>query len=88
MAVDFADGRKGTITQFEDGSPFVTTVCCPGDNKMVTVESDFFAAFIREMVDFFRTRKEKVPHEETINIMAVREAGLKAQQCPGEWVEV
>ena len=88
LAVEFTDGRTGTITQFEDGSPFVTTVCCPDDNKMVTVESDFFAAFIREMVDFFRTREEKVPHEETINIMAVREAGLKAQQRPGEWVAV
>ena len=88
LAVEFTDGRTGTITQFEDGSPFVTTVCCPDDNKMVTVESDFFAAFIREMVDFFRTREEKVSHEETINIMAVREAGLKAQKRPGEWVEV
>ena len=88
LAVEFTDGRMGTITQFEDGSPFVTTVCCPDDNRMVTVESDFFAAFIREMVDFFRTREEKVSHEETIHIMAVREAGLKAQQRPGEWVEV
>ncbi len=88
LAVEFEDGRKGTITQFEDGSPFVTTVCRPEDNKLVTVESDFFAAFIKEMVDFFNTKEEKVPHSETIAIMAVREAGLKAQNHPGEWIPV
>lgn len=88
LVVEFTDGRVGTITQFVDGSPFVTNVCSEDGNKLVTIESDFFMAFIREMLDFFYTKKEKVPHAETIAIMAVREAGLKAQKCPGEWVIV
>ncbi len=88
LAVEFVDGRTGTITQFADGSPFVTNIAYEGENKLVTVESDFFAAFIKEMIDFFRTKEPKVPHQETIDIMAVREAGLKAQNCPGEWVPV
>ncbi len=36
------------------------------------------------MVDFFITGLEKVPHSKTIDIIAVRKAGIKAQHCPGE----
>lgn len=88
MAVEFSDGRMGTISLFEKGSPFITTVCGPDNNRLITVESDFFGEFIREMVDFFITGAEKVPHQETIDIMAVRAAGIQARNRPGEWVPV
>jgi len=86
LAVEFEDGRMGTISQFTGGSPFMTNVCCSTGNKVISIESDFFKNFIIEMLDFFRTLDVKVPHEETIAIMAVREAGLIAQKKPGEWV--
>ena len=88
LSVEFADGRYGTITQFEDGSPFVSNICTRKGNHLLHVESDFFHEFIVALVDFFRTGSIKVPHEETLTVMAVREAGLQAQQRPGEWVAV
>ena len=88
LVIAFADGRMGTISLFKEGSPFVTNICGADGNTLVTVESDYFSEFIRVMVDFFLTGTEKVPHQETIRIMAVREAGIKAQSCPGEWVPV
>ncbi len=88
LTIEFEDGRYGTISQFEDGSPFVTNVCCSHGNKLLTIQSNFFNTFIRQLVDFFETGVVKVEHEETITIMAVREAGMKAQKCPGEWVKV
>ena len=88
LSVEFADGRYGTITQFENWSPFVSNICTRKGNHLFHVESDFFHEFIAEMVDFLRTGAVKVPHAETLTIMAVREAGLKAQQRPGEWVAV
>ena len=40
------------------------------------------------MVDFFQDRQIQVPHEETLRIMAVRGAGVKAVQKPFTWIEV
>ena len=34
------------------------------------------------------TAEVKVPHEETLQIMAVRGAMLQAQKAPGVWVDV
>ncbi|MDD3833671.1 MAG: hypothetical protein PHR18_07225 [Oscillospiraceae bacterium] len=66
MSVEFADGRVGTITHFEEGSPFITNVCCKGGNKLLNIKSDFFREFIIEMLDSFKTGVVKVPHEETV----------------------
>ena len=86
--ISFADGRQASMTGFAEGSPFMMNICKPGGNQVVTVESDYFEAFIAELVDFFRTGQEKVPHETTIAIMATRAAGFKAMEAPGTWVAV
>jgi len=88
MVVEFEDGRTGTISLFEDGSPYITNVCCTGGNKLLNIKSSFFDEFILELVDFFKNETEKVSHEETIDILTVREAGNRAQKTPGEWVMV
>ena len=57
-------------------------------NTFIQAESDFFRAFIREIVEFFRTGETCVKPKQTLAIMAVREAGQKAAGCPGQWVDV
>lgn len=88
LTVEFIDGRKGTISQFAGGSPFMANICGTDGNTVVNIESDYFHEFIVELVAFYRTGIVKVPHEETIAIMALREAGIKAQQHPGEWIAI
>lgn len=88
LVVEFADGRTGTISGFEKGSPFRMHFARSTENTQVTVASDFFQAFIRELVRYFRTGVIPVPHEETLAIMAARGAGLEAMKTPGQWVPV
>lgn len=88
LSVEFADGRTGTVSQFADGSPFMMNVCGRGGSQVIRIDSDYFHEFIVELVHFYRSGVVKVPHEETIAIMALREAGVKAQGHPGEWVAV
>ncbi len=88
LSVEFVDGRYGTITHFEKGSPFVSNICTGKGNHLFHVEPGFFRELIAEMVDFFHTSVVKVAHEDTMIIMAMREAGLKALSKPGEWVAV
>lgn len=88
LAVEFADGRTGTISQFAAGSPFMMNVCSRDGNQVIHVESDYFHEFIVALVEFYRSGAVKVPHEETSSIMAIREAGIRAQNRPGEWIAV
>jgi len=88
LNVRFADGRSGSISGYAKGSPWLANFAGREKNTCIRVESDFFRAFIRELVEFFRTGKVCVSPEQTLRIMAVREAGLRAQSCPGQWVDV
>ena len=86
LAIEFSDGRAASITGFADGSPFMMNVVADGGNRVISVESDYFGAFLQALVRFFETGVPPVAHAATIDVMAVREAGLAALERPGEWV--
>ena len=88
LLIAFTDGRQGSISGYRTGSPFMMNIAGKESSQLIRVESDFFHNFIVELVKFFRTGVVEVSHEETLRIMAVRGAGLKAQACPGQWVDV
>ena len=84
----FADGRLDSLTGLMGGSPFITNIQMDDGARCITVTSDFFHMFIAKLVEFFRTAEVKVPHEETLQIMAVHGAMLQAKKTPGVWVDV
>ena len=88
LAIHFRDGRSATVSCFGTGSPFVTNIAWKTQSRMVEVKSDYFRAFLRELCRFYQTGEVRVPHEDTVSIMAVRAAGQRAQKTPGVWVEV
>ncbi len=88
MLVDFEDGRFGSISGYQGGSPFMANIALHAGAQLINVQSDFFHNFIFELVDFFQNGTIKVSHEETLRIMAVRGAGLQAAESPGKWINV
>jgi len=89
LTVEFDDERIATVTNFKRGMGF--SISAAYDNapaQVYAAEKDFFHAFIVALADFFRTGAIPVQPEETLRIMAVREASMKALAAPGEWVEV
>lgn len=89
MVVEFEGNRYATINQYIDRVPFGMCInFADGSCDFLQINSDFFKAFIKEMVDFFETRNPKVDPADTICIMAVREAGLKAINTPGIWLDI
>ncbi|MEG2701629.1 MAG: hypothetical protein RSA65_03370 [Clostridia bacterium] len=86
LMIQFEDGACATLACYPDGGPFMMNIGCSGENRVLKVESDYFGAFIHQLVRFFRTSSELVAHEETIRIMAVRGAGIQALAAPGTWV--
>ncbi|MEG0691961.1 MAG: hypothetical protein RR444_02655 [Oscillospiraceae bacterium] len=89
MVIEFADKRYASINQFKEKVPFGLCINYDDDScENVTAGSAFFTDFIKELVDFFRTAIPKVSAEETIAIMAIREACFKALETPAEWISV
>lgn len=89
VVVEFADGRRASWSHHGEGCPFAMAIDhVDGSADVFTIESDYFQLFIAEMVDFFQTGTEKVPHDQTIAVMAIREAALRAARTPGIWITV
>ena len=87
MIIRFADGRFAHLYHTSTGFRILTAdeenICA--EHK---IESNYFGLFIEALVEFFDTGVEPVPHAQTIDVIAVREAGLKALEKPFEWVLV
>ncbi|MFZ2537689.1 MAG: Gfo/Idh/MocA family oxidoreductase [Oscillospiraceae bacterium] len=89
LVIEFADKRCAIINHFKDKVPFGLCINYDdGTTENISIESNFFKEFIKELVDFFETGIPKVSSEDTIAIMAIREAGLKAAKTPGEWISL
>lgn len=88
LLMEWEDGRSASLLCTGGDSPFAANLCLEEGCRALTVESDFFGGFMKNLVAFFRTGEIPVSHSETIAIMALREAALKAMGQPGIWVEV
>ncbi len=88
MTAVFKDGPHAVLTNWPSAPGFKTDVCLGDSVKELAVASDFFKAFIKGLAQFFDNPVPPVAHEETLRIMALREAGLLALERPGEWVPV
>ncbi len=91
MVLEFADGRSAVMSHYgwSGGIDFEFVASyADGTNVKIPAMSNTFPNFIASMLDFFRTGKIYAAHDETVAIMAVIEAGNRALQTPGVWVEV
>lgn len=88
--VEFEDGRFAQCTHVDDPDGAFELTIADKENKAKNykAQSDFFAYFIKAMVEFFKTGNVEVDHKQTINVMATIEAAKKASMTPFEWVLV
>lgn len=88
MLIRFEDGRCAEMHQ-SGGLPFrIVTDNHENKSKVCEIQSDYFMLFIEALVQFFDTGIVPVPTTQTIDVIAVREAGIKAMQTPFCWVNV
>ena len=88
FVIEFEDGR---LAQFYQGGwlPFRTTVVDDeNQSKVYPITSPFFDLFVKALLEFFDTGEIKAPHEQTIEVIAIREAAEKALEAPFTWVAV
>lgn len=87
LVIDYPDGRRGSLLLTPE-HPFGFSVQVGGGTLVLEEMGDFFPRFITAMLTFFHTGEVPVPKEETLEIMALIEAGRKALISPDTWVEV
>jgi hypothetical protein len=87
LTVAYPDGRRATLLQTAD-HPFGFTIQSVGKTLLLTDMGDFFPRFIEAMLAFFASGQPPVPKEQTLEIMALLEAGGRALSVPDAWVSV
>lgn len=91
MTVVFESGKYATISGFgfEGGGPaFMMQIKGKTKNTLIEIKSDFFMNFIKILTDFFKDGKVPFKNEQTLEIMALRTAGLNGLKRPGVWIDV
>ncbi len=86
--VEYADGRRGLMNQ---STPFPFQFAAHyGDNQAVVINDmgDFFPRCIESILRFFDTGKSEVPKEQTLEVIALVEAGVSSLDRPDQWVAV
>lgn len=90
FAIEFEDGRTAQFYhRIDEAGTFRITVT-DEDNKakIYNIESDYFGLFIDAVIKFFDTGVVPVAHENTIDVIAIIEAGRKALSKPFERIEI
>jgi hypothetical protein len=89
LVIGFANGRQATINHYGPNCPFSMALRSEqGESQFLKIESNFFGAFIENLVRFFDSGAPAVPRQETIAIAAILEYGKKAAETPFQWVDL
>ncbi len=85
IVYEYEDGRLCTFTQGNKlpFQLFASTAKLGGREIAVT---DYYMNFMNKLLHFFKDRKVPVKREDTLEIMAMQQAGRKALLRSGEWI--
>jgi len=88
--IEFEDGRLVQFLQRVHETEGFEIDVIKKDNtaKRYAIKSDFFGLFIDSLIEFFDSGKVPVPHNQTICVIALREACKKALSSKYTWIEV
>lgn len=82
--VSYANGKSAKM-MFAPGVPFVVAVSEGGESKYLPIESAFFDNLIADIMHFFETGETSFDGAQTLEVMKIREAAIKAKSEAGVW---
>ena len=89
IAVAFAGGQRAKVAVWRTNGNFSMNIGYQdGTGEHIDVTSNFWEDCTRAMADFFNNPQPPVPHENTLRIISIIDAGKRAMHKPGEWVEI
>jgi hypothetical protein len=70
------------------GHDFQISACAEKDTVTINSMTNFFPGLIEEILEFFDTKCPPVVKEDTIEIVSILEAGIKAQVNQDSWIDL
>ncbi len=81
-------GKNASIV-FAAALPYVIAAEAPnGESSCFKIESAMFVNMLADIIRFFETSQSSFDGAQTLEAMRFRDGLLKADTCPGEWVEI
>ena len=88
LLIEFEDGRLAQMHHSNEIKFKIRTVDKDNNPTDYQINSKYFNLFMEALVEFFKTGKIPVKHSQTIDVIAIREAGYRALKKPFEWIEL
>lgn len=88
LVVDYGDGRQASMLQTANAPFQLSLQLKDGDGVFIPECTDMFNRLIEGVLQFFDTGLPPVPKEETLEIMALIEAGQAALASRDVWIPV
>lgn len=85
--ITYDDNRTAQLHYKEDYGFELATKTVDG-KKEETVSSDFFMTLMDKILTFFETGETDFKGEQTLEVMKIREAIIKAEANPNTWIEI
>ena len=88
IAVEFAGGQRAKVAVWHTNGGFAMNIGYKdGTGCHVDVTSNFWEDCTKAMAAFYQNPVPAVPHENTLRVISIIEAGHRAMQREG-WVEI
>jgi hypothetical protein len=85
--VETVSGKVATLT-WAPTLPYTVWASTAGQTSVYTpVKSDFFKGLMADILRFYETGEPPFDPAQTLEVMRIREALLRATECPGIWIE-
>lgn len=90
LILDYGDGRLASFTQTPQPWAEFNFMVSDGETgkRLVSDDRNFYHNLMKAILDFFVTGEPPVPHEETLEILAVIDAARAARQRPDTWFDI
>ncbi|RPJ43959.1 MAG: oxidoreductase [Chloroflexi bacterium] len=88
LVIEYPGGQRALLTQMAEMPFHLSLQMKNGEGCFIPQCSDIFPRLIDAILDFFETGKPPVPKEETLEIMALLDAGRKVLEKEDCWIEV
>ncbi len=88
--IEFEDGRTVQCYHRDDPQMSFVLNLIDKENKCekAVIKSDYFRNFIKALIAFFRTGNIPVSHNQTIDVIAIRQSVITAAKAPYKWIEI
>lgn len=89
IVAEFAGGQRAKVAVWRTNGNFCMNIGYrDGTGEHIDVTSNFWEDCTKAMAAFFADPVPAVPHENTLRVISIINAGLRSMQRPGEWVEI